>query len=158
MSDSYTVGAAATTAIFFSSLTQEAIPWLIASLAVIICDLVFGLRKSWLTGETIRFSKACRETMAKIVTYSAFVIMACAVDTATGKDWHLEMWACLLVCFIEGCSIMGNLLKPKGISIDLSHMLNAIFSKASKIDYKDADGIFTNDKDKNKEGDNEKHQ
>lgn len=140
MSNSETFSATVTTA-FLGAVLGEATPWLIATVAVVFCDLVFGIRRSWLVGEHIRFSKACRDTMGKLITYTAFVLMVCSIDTATGKGWRLEMWGCLFVCFIEGCSIVGNLLKPKGVELDLGQLLTAIVNKLAKIDGK---GVFKN--------------
>lgn len=146
MSNSETFSATVTTA-FLGAVLGEATPWLIATVAVVFCDLVFGIRRSWLAGERIRFSKACRDTMGKLITYTAFVLMVCSIDTATGKGWRLEMWSCLFVCFVEGCSIVSNLLKPKGVTIDLGNLLTAVFSRFTKTDAK---GIFK-DADKDRE-------
>lgn len=53
------------TAFIMESL-QHMIPWLIVSFVVIMADLAFGVRKSLLMGETVRFSRAIRATMGKI--------------------------------------------------------------------------------------------
>lgn len=127
-------GAAATAAIFLSAMMSHLVGWLIAALAVIVCDLVVGIRKAALMHEPVRFSHACRATMGKIVTYFAFVFMACAVEQAAGGTLGIDRWACLLVCFIEGCSIVGNILKPKGITLDLGKLMAKVAGKVTHID------------------------
>ena len=44
---------------FIAESLEHMIPWIIVSFAVVICDLAFGIRKSLLMGEKVRFSSAC---------------------------------------------------------------------------------------------------
>ena len=111
---------------FITQTLEHMIPWLMVSAAVILCDLAFGVRKSILMGEEVRFSRAVRNTMGKMVTYFAFVCMVCMICVASGEKYQIDIWSCLLVCFIEGCSIIGNILKPKGINFNLLGALNEI--------------------------------
>lgn len=111
---------------FITQTLEHMIPWLMASAAVILCDLAFGVRKSLIMGEEVRFSRAVRNTMGKMVTYFAFVCMVCMICVASGQKYQIDVWACLLICFIEGCSIIGNILKPKGINFNLLGALNEV--------------------------------
>lgn len=104
---------------FIGQTLSHMIPWLMVTAAVILCDLAFGVRKSLMMGDEVRFSRAVRNTMGKMVTYFAFVCMVCMICVASGEQYGIDKWACLLVCFIEGCSIIGNILKPKGIDFNL---------------------------------------
>lgn len=104
---------------FIGQTLSHMIPWLMVTATVILCDLAFGVRKSLLMGDEVRFSRAVRNTMGKMVTYFAFVCMVCMICVASGEQYGIDKWACLLVCFIEGCSIVGNILKPKGIDFNL---------------------------------------
>ena len=104
---------------FIGQTLSHMIPWLMVTATVILCDLAFGVRKSLLMGDEVRFSRAVRNTMGKMVTYFAFVCMVCMICVASGEQYGIDKWACLLVCFIEGCSIIGNILKPKGIDFNL---------------------------------------
>ena len=52
--------------------------------------------------------------------------MVCMICVASGQKYQIDVWACLLVCFIEGCSIIGNILKPKGINFNLLGALNEV--------------------------------
>lgn len=58
---------------FIAQSLEHMIPWLIVTFSVVVCDLAFGIRKSLLMGEEVRFSGAVRRTMGKMVTYFAFV-------------------------------------------------------------------------------------
>ena len=127
---------------FITQTLEHMIPWLMVSAAVIMCDLAFGVRKSILMGEEVRFSRAIRNTMGKMVTYFAFVCMVCMICVASGEKYNIDIWACLLVCFIEGCSIIGNILKPKGIDFNLIGAFGAMFKRVG-LDKEDAKDVFT---------------
>ena len=140
-----TVSAILTT--FLADSVAHIVPWLLVCVAVIGCDLIFGLRKSVLMGETVRFSRACRNTLGKTLEYFAFVVMVCFVNTAAGGEYSIDKWACLMVCFIEGCSIIGNLLKPKGINLDLGKLLSAVGAKITGISKADLSEAITSTSD-----------
>ena len=126
---------------FITQTLSHMIPWLMASAAVILCDLAFGVRKSMLIGDEVRFSRAIRNTMGKMVTYFAFVCMVCMICVASGEQYQIDIWACLLICFIEGCSIIGNILRPKGIDFNLIGAFGAMFKKVG-LEKEDAKDVF----------------
>lgn len=119
---------------FISESLSHMIPWLIVSMVVILTDLAFGVRKCLLMGEEVRFSRAIRETMGKIVTYFAFVCMVCMITVAADIGFKLDIYSCLLICFIELCSIISNILKPKGININIIGALRLFFKKVAHVD------------------------
>lgn len=133
--------------VIFASFLRESIghiiPWLIVTACVILCDLVVGLRKSIMMGEEVRFSSACRRTLGKAVSYFMFVIMVAVIDVAANGGETIDKWACLLVCFIEGCSIINNILKPKGLSLDIKKLIEIIIGKKLDINL---DGVVKEDK------------
>ena len=133
------------------------IPWLIVSTVVILTDLAFGVRKSLLMGEKVRFSRAVRATMGKMVTYFSFVCMVCMINVAARLDWKLDVYSCLLVCFIESCSIFGNILKPKGLSIDMLGAVRVFFKKVADVDSEDVKCIIKEGEDNKKDDRNEKN-
>ena len=137
-----TGGFAAIATAFVSESLQNMIPWLIVSCAVILCDLLFGVRKSMLMGEKVRFSRAIRATMGKMVTYFAFVCMVCMTTVACHREYPIDVYSCLLVCFIEGCSIVGNILKPKGVNINVIGALGVFGKKVFKVDKEDVRDII----------------
>lgn len=119
---------------FISESLSHMIPWLIVSMVVILTDLAFGVRKCLLMGEEVRFSRAVRDTMGKMVTYFAFVCMVCMITVAADIGFKLDIYSCLLICFIELCSIISNILKPKGININIIGALRLFFKKVAHVD------------------------
>lgn len=134
----------------FAAFLQESIghmiPWLVATFFVIVCDLVVGLRKSLLMGEEVRFSSACRKTLGKLVTYFMFVVMMVVIDVAAHGNGEIDKWACLLVCFIEFTSVISNILKPKGININLIEIIAFSLSKKLNVKKEDIKDLIKEDK------------
>lgn len=114
---------------FFMESLAHMIPWLFVMFAVIICDLICGIRRCLKEGTKVRFSRALRDTMGKMVTYASFVIMVALMNTAAGGEYGIDKWACLFVCFIEMCSIFSNILKPHGYNLDFAGLIHIMFKK-----------------------------
>lgn len=135
---------------FIIQSLEHMIPWLIVSFSVIICDLAFGVRKSLLMNEEVRFSGAIRRTMGKMVTYFAFVCMVVMINIASGDKWNIDIYSCLFVCFIEFCSIISNILKPKGYDFNVLKALGIFYKKVFNVDKEDVSEIITKDKEEKK--------
>lgn len=135
---------------FIIQSLEHMVPWLIVSFSVIICDLAFGVRKSLLMNEEVRFSGAIRRTMGKMVTYFAFVCMVVMINIASGDKWNIDIYSCLFVCFIEFCSIVSNILKPKGYDFNVLKALGIFCKKVFNVDKEDVSEIITKDKEENK--------
>ena len=135
---------------FIMQSLEHMIPWLIVSFSVIICDLAFGVRKSLLMNEEVRFSGAIRRTMGKMVTYFAFVCMVVMINIASGDEWNIDIYSCLFVCFIEFCSIISNILKPKGYDFNILKALGVFCKKVFNVDKEDVSEIITKDKEEKK--------
>lgn len=131
---------------FVMESIHQMLPWLIVMFAVIICDLATGCRKSILMGEDVRFSRAFRATMGKMVTYFSFVVMVVFINVATGGNYSIDKWAVLFVCFIEGCSIVSNILKPKGYNINIGAAIGVLLKKLFGIDREDTKDLITKNK------------
>lgn len=113
----------------FSNGVQHTMPWLVAMTLVVVVDLLTGLRKCWMLGDAIRWSKGYRATLSKLVCYWAFACGAVMVQEACDNAYPIAMWACLSVIAIEGVSIVGNILKPHGIDINIANLIKAIGKK-----------------------------
>ena len=135
---------------FIMQSLEHMIPWLIVSFSVIICDLAFGVRKSLLMNEEVRFSGAIRRTMGKMVTYFAFVCMVVMINIASGDKWNIDIYSCLFECFIEFCSIISNILKPKGYDFNVLKALGIFCKKVFNVDKEDVSEIITKDKEEKK--------
>ena len=120
--------------LFLNESIGHMIPWLAVSGAVILCDLVVGIRKCLAMKEEVRFSSACRRTMGKMVTYFTFVMMVAMIDVAANGGGTIDKYACLMVCFIEFTSIVSNMLKPKGYDVNIIKLISIWCSKIFKVD------------------------
>lgn len=148
-SNLYTLAEGSSSTIFAAFLNESLghiIPWMIVAFFVILCDLVVGIRKSLIMKEEVRFSSACRRTMGKTISYFAFVVMVAVMDVAAHGGGVIDKYACLLVCFIEFTSIISNILKPRGVRIDLAEILAFVFSKRFGVDKEDVKEIIKEDK------------
>lgn len=133
---------ATATALFLNECIGHMLPWLAVSGAVILCDLVVGIRKSLMMDEEVRFSRACRRTMGKMITYFSFVVMVAMIDVAANGGGTIDKYACLLVCFIEFTSILSNMLKPKGYDVNIIKLMAVGLSKIFKVDKEELDGVI----------------
>lgn len=102
---------------FFNDAIGTMLPWLTVMFAVVVCDLIAGLRKSLKLGVHISWSMAFRETMGKLVVYFAFVMTVAMIDAASAHTFKIALWGCLFICAIEAGSIISNILKPYGVDI-----------------------------------------
>lgn len=127
---------------FLQESIGHIIPWIIVAFAVILCDLVVGIRKSLMMGEEVRFSSACRRTLGKCVSYFMFVIMVAAIDVAAHGGGTIDKWACLAVCLIEFSSIMSNILKPKGYDVNFAKLIALVFGKKFEMSKKEIEDVF----------------
>lgn len=116
---------------FLGDTLTVMIPWLIAMFTTIIADLSAGLWKSYKLKVPIRFSKACRETMGKMVVYFAFVLMACCINEASNSDFNWAKWLTMFVILIEIGSMVSNFLKPHGVNISMSAFVKAILTHSA---------------------------
>ena len=130
---------------FMQDSIATMLPWLMVMGMVVLCDLAFGVRKSIKLGIHVSVSMAIRETMGKLLVYTSFVILVCMIEVAAKHTLQVAMWSCLLICAIEGCSIIGNLLKPYGIEMSLRNVIKAFANKALGVDETTADIMLGKD-------------
>lgn len=117
---------------FLGEALEQMIPWFIAMTSVVMADLVSGLWKCMKLDVPIRFSKACRETMGKMIVYFAFVCMAACINVAEKGEFDWSRWIAVFVVVIEVGSMAGNILKPHGINISLSAIIKAFIHHSWK--------------------------
>ena len=106
------------------------IPWLIATFAVVLADLMSGIRKSRLLGVHVSPSTAIRETCAKIVTYFSFILAVAMIDVAAEGEMAIAKWSCLFIMVVEGSSVLSNILKPSGVPVSLKAVLKMILKRS----------------------------
>jgi hypothetical protein len=133
----------------FDSL-RDIIIWLIVMFSVIMCDLIAAIRKNFLMGDTIRISRAIRDTISKMITYFSFVVMAVFINHAYEGEYDFDKWAILIVCSGEFLSILSHILKPLGYSINFSVIMTIVLNKFLGITKDESKGILTKTGKKNK--------
>lgn len=132
---------------FIQDSIKIMIPWLIVMFFAIITDLISGIRKSIKLGVDVSPSTAFRETMGKMVTYFAWVIMVCLFDVATGGNASVAKWGCILVIALEGGSAFSNFMKPYGIEISLKGILKFLFMRSPlHASEEEADQVIRDDR------------
>ena len=112
-----------TTMTFLDDALETMIPWILVMLGVVAADLIAGLRKSMKLDIHVSWSLAFRNTMGKMVTYTAWVMMVALIDAACGHQFRIAMWSCLFICLLEGGSIVSNIMKPYGVGITPKNIL-----------------------------------
>ena len=135
---------AVASAFVYESL-ESIIPWLLAMFFVILCDLFAGVWCCLKTNIKLRFSKGCRDTIAKSLTYFAAVVASCMIEKASGTSIPIAKSVLLFVCFIELCSVISNILRPKGYKLDLGKALVAVLKK---LNLSDMEEVIVEDHDK----------
>lgn len=123
-----TTGMAFASAFIIQSL-EHLIPWLIVMFFIIFTDFMSAIFKCIKTNEAIRISKGVRDTMAKSVTYFSFVVTSVFIDTAMKGQFEIDKWAILIICLFEGCSIVNNILKTKGLELNFNEVAKAVGKK-----------------------------
>lgn len=117
---------------FLYDTIEVMLPWILAMFAIILADLASGIRKSLKLKVHVSWTTAGRETMGKIVVYLAFVLAVAMVDVAAKGESNIAKWVCLLVCAMEGGSVISNLLRPYGIEMTPKTILK-MFLKRSPL-------------------------
>lgn len=64
------------------------------------------------------------------------------VDVAAHGEGSIAKWACLFVCCVELVSIVENILKPRGIDINLAKLIAVVFGKKFDVAKKDIEEVF----------------
>lgn len=117
---------------FFNSTVQISIPWLIVMAAIIVLDLIVGVKKAIYIGEEVKFGTAIRRTLTKTVGYFWLVFTLGLIDSATKFDLSFTTWGCLIVIGIELASTISNFLKMKGYKFNKEKGFDFILRKTMK--------------------------
>ena len=115
---------------FIEKTIVTMLPWLMVMFAVIITDLVSGIRKSHKLRIHISPTTALRETFGKSIVYFSFVMMVAMIDVAANGGTAIAKWACLGICALEGGSIVSNIAKPYGIIISPKGLLKLLLKRS----------------------------
>lgn len=128
---------------FFSSTIVDMIPYLIASLMLIMVDLVFGIKAAVSRKETIRLSRAIRRTVGKIFEYLCWVSLSATLSVAF--DAQVVEWVILgIIMGNELISIITNFFEAHGKKISGLNIWKIVGQKADI----DLDGVRVEDIDR----------
>lgn len=113
----------------------EPLRWfMLLALILIIADLRFGISAAKKRGEQIRFSRAGRRTINKIVDYLCWILLAGAIGKAFGIPFDLPILPASVLLVIYGFEInscYGNYFEAHGKKIKIN--IFKYFSKKADI-------------------------
>ena len=107
---------------FFDSLAP--LKWLaFCGIILIIADLRFGVMASKKRGEVIRTSRAVRRSINKLIDYTCWVLLACALEHTFAVPFHIPLLPTLVMLVVYGVelnSIFANYFEYKDINIQVN--------------------------------------
>jgi len=134
-------GVSAAIVAFLQTAVLRMIPYAIPSVALLVLDLVYGIKAAKTRGERVRLSTAVRRSTTKLFSYIVWLILASTLAIAFQHNW-IE-WAVLgLVYMNELGSIIGNYLETKGLQMNWKYVFNTIFKLGGQkvgVDASDVD-------------------
>lgn len=114
---------------FVEDTMAEIMVWILAMFMVVIVDLLMKLYALMKTGgEKIRWSKGLRQTLMKMTTYFAAVVMSVFVARASEID-ILSKVCILIIMFGEGISILGNYCTAHNLILRKQSFINWVGSR-----------------------------
>lgn len=115
-----------TFAVFLSGFFEFLAPlkWLaLCGIILIIADLRFGVMASKKRGETIRTSRAVRRSVNKLIDYTCWVLLACALEHTFAEPFHIPLMPTIVMLVVYGVeidSIFSNYFEYRDINIKVS--------------------------------------
>ena len=112
-----------TFAVFLSGFFEflEPLKWLaLCGIILIVVDLRFGVMASKKRGETIRTSRAVRRSINKLIDYTCWVLLACALEHTFAVPFHIPLLPTLVMLVVYGVeinSIFANYFEYKGLNL-----------------------------------------
>lgn len=113
----------------------EPLKWfMLLALILIIADLRFGITAAKKRGEQIRFSRAGRRTINKIVDYLCWILLAGAIGKTFGTSLDMPILPAMVLLVIYGFEInscYGNYFESRGKKVKVN--IFKYFSKKTDI-------------------------
>ena len=110
-------------AVFLSGFFEflEPLKWLaLCGIILIVVDLRFGVMASKKRGETIRTSRAVRRSINKLIDYTCWVLLACALEHTFAVPFHIPLLPTIVMLVVYGVeinSIFANYFEYKGLNL-----------------------------------------
>lgn len=115
--------------------------FLILAGVIIIVDLRFGVKAAQTRGEQIRFSRAGRRTINKMVDYLCWVMLAGSLGKAIGEPFGLPLLPALVLLIVFGFEInscFNNYFESRGKKMKIN-IFEYFKRKTDIIDVKEED-------------------
>lgn len=129
--------------LFWQQSVEIMLPWLFVILSAVVADLASGYYKAGRLGIHFAWSTAIRESVGKLVVYSAAVMTVAMYDVAAKGDATIAKWGCIFLGGVEIGSVFSNILICHGIKLSLKSILKLILKKSPLgIDDEAADEII----------------
>lgn len=113
----------------------EPLKWfMLLAVILIFADLRFGISAAKKRGEQIRFSRAGRRTINKMVDYLCWILLAGAIGKAFGLPFDLPILPAIVLLVIYGFEInscYGNYFEAHGKKVKVN--IFKYFSKKTDI-------------------------
>ena len=116
---------------FLKTAVLRMIPYSVPALALVILDLLYGIRAAKHRGERARLSTAVRRSTTKVFSYIIWLVLASTLALAFHVNW-LEWGVLGLVYVNEMASIVGNYLETKGIELSMIDLYRMIIRKGAE--------------------------
>jgi len=123
-------GVSATAVAFFQEAVLHMIPYATPAAALLVLDLLYGIRAARFRKEKVRTSTAVRRSITKLFSYVCWLILASTLALAFKVQW-LEWGVLGLVYANELASVIGNYLETKDIDFSLVAFLRLLFKKGA---------------------------
>ena len=129
--------------LFWEQSVVIMLPWLFVVFGAVLADLASGKYKSGRLGIHFAWSTAIRESMGKLVVYSAAIMTFAMFDVAAKGNTNIAKWLSIFLSSVEIGSVIGNVLICHGIKLSLKAFLKLILKKSPfGIDDEAADEII----------------
>jgi uncharacterized membrane protein YfcA len=141
----------AVTGVLFSGMIDFLAPlkWFaLLGLILIIADLRFGVRAAKARGEKIRFSRAGRRTINKLVDYACWVFLAAALDKAF-LPFSIPLLPGLVLLAVYGFEVnscYSNYFEARGKKVKID-ILKLFRKKMDIIEIKEEEEIYNENPD-----------
>lgn len=118
--------------------------WLLFAIVLIGFDLRVGIKAARKRGETIRWSRAIRRTLNKLVDYICYLSIAWFLGHTFGTSFDVPLLAIVVLAVVYGielASIVSNFLEYKGLKkkVNVWKLLGVIFKKYNLSDFLEDD-------------------
>ncbi|MDH6354485.1 hypothetical protein M2132_000813 [Dysgonomonas sp. PH5-45] len=120
---------------------------LLAALALTCADLRFGIAASRYRGELVKFSRAVRRTVDKIIGFVMWIVMAYAFGKAFGQPFGIELLPLimlLVIYCIEAESVYVNYYAARGKRVKVK-FYKLLGKKADLIEFEEEKEETKND-------------